>query len=283
MCEEEEFMKRFLGHCMAGVTVLVAAAAAAPACVHNDTSVFIHSVKAPPTKTGLDICEYTNDPTGAALSTGVLDVAFRQTYDAYLLVGSQLASKGSVERNRTESNRVLLQGATVRVTDSAGTEISSFTRLGTGVIEPGTGTLPSFGVFSTVLIDPTAIAYVSRTLQPNTKKRLVAFVRVFGETLGGVSVESNEFEYPVDVCYRCLVKFTSDTVDKALALTTGHTNCKATAVATATSLPCFPGQDQDFLCTSCPDLDVCDPTYDGTPQSAGTVQNQTPADAGGGG
>lgn len=275
-------MKRFLGHCMAGVTVLVAAAAAAPACVHNDKTIFIRSVQAPPDKTGPGGCEYTPDPTALTRPSGRLDLAFANTYDATLLVGSQLAPRASTEQGRAESNRVLLQGATVRVTDSTGNEISSFTRLGSGVLEPGAGTSPSYGLLQTTLIDPGATEYVRKTLEVNGLRRLVAFVRVFGETLGGTSVESNEYEFPVDVCFRCLVRFTPETEDKALADTQKHPNCKGAAAGTA-SLPCRPGQDQSFLCTTCSGLAVCDPTYTGTPQTPGTVAVDSPADAGGGG
>ncbi len=275
-------MKRFLGHCMAGVTVLVAAATAAPACVHNDKSVFIHSVKAPPVRSGSAACLYTNDPTSAELFTGEMDLAFRTTYDAVLLVGNQMVSKSSAEQNRSETSRVLLQGATVRVTDSGGTEISSFTRLGSGVIEPSSGTLPSYGLITTTLIDPTAAKYVASTIQNGAYKRLVSYVRVFGETLGGESVETNEYQFAIDVCYRCEVAFPADSVDKALAALTGHTNCLASD-ATVTNPPCLLGQDGAFSCTLCSGLPVCDPTYVGTAQSAGGAQSQAIPDAGGGG
>ncbi len=45
--------------------------------------------------------------------------------------------------------------------------------------------------------------------QPSGYVRFVTYVRFFGVTLGGRSVETNELEFPVDVCADCLVNYTN--------------------------------------------------------------------------
>jgi hypothetical protein len=277
-------MKRFLGHCMATVTILGLMTVAAPSCVHNDQSLFVSGVLAPPKRKGLETCVYKPEASAVKLSVGLLDLGFGQTYDAYLMVGNQLIARTSAEQGRSESSRVALQGVTVRVNDSAGNEISAFTRLGSGIVEASEGATPSYGTILTVLIDPTAARIAAQSLQPSTVKRLVAFAKVFGQTLGGKSIESAEFEFPIDVCFRCLVRFPEDTNDLAIQTRTGVRNCKGKSSIEASS-PCVLGQDEEFVCSSCPENPVCDPTYEGSAAnpSGGSVASQNPNDAGGGG
>ncbi len=104
-----------------------------------------------------------------------------------------------------------LEGAEVRVTESSGAEIQSFTTLaGTNVFAASGGT-PAWAVCIIQTINQEAIAASPELsalsgyyYQQNefVVHRVVTYVRVYGKTLGGRYVESNEFEFPVDVCYR---------------------------------------------------------------------------------
>jgi len=88
------------------------------------------------------------------------------------------------------------------------------------------------------------------------KQRLVS--------IGGEDVESGEFQFPMQVCRGCLINY-SDGTDKAKVTPAQPRNCDAPpdmASASATSGPCFIGQDLPISCRSCRGLrnpDICDP------------------------
>src|SRR5262249_34530488 len=66
-------------------------------------------------------------------------------------------------------------------------------------------------------------------------KTVIVYVKAFGQTLGGRSVESGEYQWPLRVCKGCYVVFDSD----------------CTAAPTMPLVPCFAGQDQPVSCYRC--------------------------------
>lgn len=259
-------MRRLFGRAFAAVAVLGCAVSAGPGCVHTDTSMFIKGVLTPPIPQA-GVCRYAApDGNAVTLFSGVLDGSLAAQYQAVLLVGSQLRAANSIELARSEVNRVILQGATVRVTDSTGKELNSFTRLGSGSVEPGASTSPSYGMIQTTLVDPKSVQLALEGITPGETRRVVSYARVFGQTLGGVAVETNEYQFPIDICFRCLIKFGPDTVDKVKAETEKRTNCAA--VPTAAFEGCTLGQDLAVPCNQCPGRDVCDPFYSGAVKAA---------------
>jgi hypothetical protein len=79
-------------------------------------------------------------------------------------------------------------------------------------------------------------------------KLVVANIKIFGKTLGGVDLESGEFQFPVRVCVGCLVDFSSGD-DPAVA---GRDCNVQIGTGTATVvLPCAPGQDEATPCQLC--------------------------------
>jgi hypothetical protein len=74
-------------------------------------------------------------------------------------------------------------------------------------------------------------------------------VKVFGRTLGGMSVESGEWRFPINVCYGCLVVFPPEANDPKVM---PQPNCGLSAV-TGTSVvhPCIVGQDDTIDCRVC--------------------------------
>ena len=80
-------------------------------------------------------------------------------------------------------------------------------------------------------------------------------MRVYGYTLGGDYVESDEFEFPVDICQGCLIRFAPQDVDPAFKAP----NCAA-AQGSTTSLPipCNPGQDDTIDCSQCVQSGIAD-------------------------
>ena len=223
-------MKRVCGRVFAGLSLLLGAVAGFPACVHDNSAIFVRDVLAPILVTNNGPCGYSSDPAQAYISSGVLDIGLRSQYDPTYLIANQLVPEVNSAQLQTETSIVAIQGAVVRITDSAGTQLRTFTRLASTSINPATGGVPTYGAVTVTTLDALTIssnADIQKTVvAENGTVRLVTFVRFFGQTTGGKSVESGEFEFPVDICRFCLVR------------------CMGAGSSTgATSNPCTIGQD----------------------------------------
>src|SRR5262245_53316356 len=105
--------------------LLVAGAVAATAgisasgCVDNNETLFINGVLALVAPS----CTYKADPTQPILFEGTLDVLFKHSYLAGILVGNQYTPRGQKQNLKAESTRITLRGAEVTLTDSVGAQI----------------------------------------------------------------------------------------------------------------------------------------------------------------
>jgi hypothetical protein len=260
-------MKRFWGHAFVAVVSLAGIGVIGSACAHNDQSIFIRQVMAPPTVAIGTQCVYTPDPTLQELGSGILDVSLTNRYTAVLLVGNQLVPQANPDQARTESNRVELQGATVTVVNagdlpgiSANTTLQSFTVNAVGFADPGTGGTPSYGLLIADILEFDKITTSLPIPANGGSVTLVAHVKAFGETLGRTSVETNEFDFPIDVCSGCLVSFPTGSADPLQAMP----NCLGSTTMTTGSTgmivqPCFLGQDQTVDCRLCQGKPACIP------------------------
>jgi hypothetical protein len=273
-------MKRVWGHVLAGVSLLGGGSAAVFACVHNDSSIFIQNVLAPQQVTAGQLCVYTNATTQTFIPNGVLDLAFKYNYDAWYLVGNQLVAEANSSQLMTETSTVTIQGAIIRLTDSAGNPIGTktFTRLTSGTIYPANGGTPSYtpiGVTS-VIDTNTAMAFQAANatlLAMGGRARVVTYLRFFGNTLGGRYVESDEFEFPVDVCqstaaYPCLIAFTPQDINPCYQSPNCLGNAAAGSSSTSNTLPCSPGQDMAIDCIQCQSNPACRGAYASQPVPA---------------
>ena len=285
-------MKRFWGHVVAGLGLVGSAFAIFSACAHDDSSIFIRAVLAPPqTANASGQCTYSADPTGLTLSAGQLDVAFSSSYTPALLIGNQLQARASTEQGRTETSRVAVQGVIVRITDDKGSSLHDpFTRTANGFLDPGQGGQPTYSVIFATVMDHT----VTDALIPNLQQRdngrfknvrLMAYIKAFGTTLGGVHVETNETQFPVDVCYGCLVSFPAGVSSPFYP----QPNCAGASTGTTQTpaTPCVIGQDQPIDCRLCTDrAELCKPPVfvpdGGGGDSGSPVDSGNPVDAGGG-
>ncbi len=261
-------MKRVLGHIIAGTMLLGLTGAMTSACSDNFTSVIIHAVLAPPTATG-GTCLYSADPSQPVVTSGVMDVAFTQLYSPSILVGNQMLTRASRDNVRTETNRVLIKGVIAKVTGSNGEQLSNFTRLASVVIDPTNSADTTYQAMSVTVVDATAVKAIAKDLRIGEVRRVVTTFKLYGETLGHTEVESNEYEFPVDICYGCLVAFPPESEDAAARKATGKRNCdggNAAAGAASTLLtPCVGGQDQPADCRLCVSSnDICDPDKRGS-------------------
>lgn len=221
-------------------TLLLAASAAglATGCAENESSLFIMGVF----NLSASDCLAKPDAEAELLFAGTIDLAFTSSYEAALLVGNQLTEQGSREKLRTETSRMRLQGADVTLFRPDGSEVS-FTTSASGFVDNADGTDPGFAAVSAQLIR-------NGDLPSSTENGIaIARVRVFGESLGGEDVESGDFDFPINVCYGCLVRFPAE------ALVEGQ--CVATAEVEQEQTICYFGQDTPFPCTVCAQDPLC--------------------------
>jgi hypothetical protein len=263
-------MKRVCGHVLAGLTVLagvVAAGSVVSACVHDDSTLFVDEVLAPQYVTPGTTCAWTADPTQPHLTSGVLDVALSGEYVAEFLLGNQIVPAGNPNQPQTETSYISVQGAVVSINDSQGNQLTTYTQPASISIEPSSGTTPGFSGVSLRIIDE---ATVEKLAVPyGSVVPVVTFARFYGQTLGGESVESNNFEFPVDVCNGCLIAFSAADISPMYEAPNCVGNSSSTA-ATTTAVPCEPGQDFTIDCTACQGIPACRINSDHPIADAGT-------------
>ncbi|MFO0756030.1 MAG: hypothetical protein U0359_06045 [Byssovorax sp.] len=174
-----------------------------PGCATNASSLFIRQCQ----KVPADTCEVTADTSSAFISEGVLDVAFGRDYSCPLLVGNQLVPRGDPNKVRTETSRVTIYGADVRILDANGDPVANasgdaaeFFTPTSGFADPGTSTAPGLGLANVVLLDvQTAAAQLDA--HPGGVL-LISGVTLHGRTLGGNELTSEEWQFPIQVIPR---------------------------------------------------------------------------------
>src|SRR5690606_6186910 len=166
---------------------LALTAAAAPGCAENESQIFIVGVM----KLESTDCILSPEADAPLLTGGVLDRALRNGYRGGLLIGSQLTQRGSREQLRTETARLAPRGAEIRLETVGGAPLAEYTTIGTGFVNPSSDTAPGYGAMAVDIVPAGA---------PVGDGLIVARIRVFGETLGGQDIESNEYFFPIEVC-----------------------------------------------------------------------------------
>lgn len=218
--------------------------AAAIGCTDEQTGFFIQgNVKIDPPE-----CIARPEGSSTLLLSGLLDVGLRLEYEATLLVGSQLAPRGDKANLRTETMIATITGAEVHLyTDTGDPDPNSpeFTVPATGVVLPNASTDPGYGVVIATLIPAaTGVELANELNSPAEVRTRVAVVSVFGTTIGGLEVESAQFNYVIQVCEGCSVDFPAE------AISTTDGSCFGSAMD-AEVPPCRVGQDQGVDCRIC--------------------------------
>ncbi len=214
---------------------------AASGCADNKSALFIRGV----VQVQAPGCDAKADPTTTMWGGGMLDVALTHVYWAPLLVGNQLTERGSRDQVRTETSRVTIRGAVVDVMNAKGDTLTSYTTDATGFVDPASGTTPGYGIVWAKIIPS------SLNLQANTT--VTVKVHVFGDTLGGRSIESTDLTYPISTCQGCLVSFPSNAYDPA------NPSAGCTGDPSGATTPCYPGQDVPIDCRLCTQNPACIP------------------------
>ena len=281
-------MKSVLGHCLTGLAVIAVGVGVTSACVHNDSSLFVQDVIFPTPVSAGQTCTFSANANQTFLPRGVLDVAFRQEYAPWYLVANQMNAVANAQQLQTETSTINVQGAIVRVTDAAGNLLNTYTSLTSGTIYPSTGSVPGYTPLSITAIDQktvqSIIASKGALLANQGTTTLVSFAKFFGHTLGGTYVESNEFQFPVEVCQGCLVVYSAADVNTTPGILSP--NCLGNAAAGGSSasslpVPCVFGQDTPIDCAQCQEYVSCRGAYpNGAPAGFGQPDGGT-AEAGG--
>ncbi len=221
-------------------------------CAENDSTLFVEGVLSPTPPS----CEASGDPSAALLFRGKLDVAFRDKYEGLVLVGNQLTPRGNKSELRTETAGFRVRGAEVELRSPQGALIDEFSVNGGGFIQPNSAETPGYGLAEVTMIPASQGQLLRDELEGRrTRTRtLIASIRVFGETLGGVEITSGDFTFPIDVCWGCLVEYPLEAVE---AGPEGELVCGVSADNVGFE-QCVIGQDERIDCRACAStLEVC--------------------------
>ncbi len=164
------------------------------ACSENGASLFIHHVPVPDPS---DECKVTPDPSGLQILHGTLDKSLSLTYIQSFVVGNQLIPRGDSDTLRPETSRVQIYEVEVSVFDFLGNLLTEFTVPATGFVGESEGTTPGYGLTFATLIDAGTASRIDTSQGSQT---VVARVKIYGQTLGGLEVETGFWDFPIYVC-----------------------------------------------------------------------------------
>ncbi len=220
------------------------------------SALFVRQVSALVSANG---CVSDNSAAGLFLTGGALDVALSLQYTANLLVGFQPV--GDVANAPAG---VAFQQATVRVESSPGVTLWGPATIAAAGFADTSPHQVTYGALQTTLLGSELGATLAQELQAAGRgltRHLTSVVRVSGKLIGGSTVESDEWKFPITVCYGCLVNFPREADDLKLAQ---QPNCLyASPTALDLVKPCRVGQDDLVDCRICketfPNNTVCEP------------------------
>ncbi|WP_437608121.1 hypothetical protein WMF20_45950 [Sorangium sp. So ce834] len=172
----------------------------ASACADNESSLFVRMRMA---RTG--DCTVTCSPDEPFWTEDAVDAAYSGSHSATLLVGNQIVQRGDPDVLRTETSRVHLYEAEVRVDDIEGNAVTEgYVVPITGMVDPGTGSDAGYNCAEVLLLDGATMDSLRRRAATLGRDvQVVATVVVRGRTLGGQEVETSEWSYPIRVCFAC--------------------------------------------------------------------------------
>lgn len=170
-------------------------------CAENRASLFIAQAMYLDPE---DSCAPDPDPSEAAIVGGIWDLGVGYPYVARLLIGNQLRPVGNNNQLRAETNRIQLQWAEVELSTLNGSAAAAPYRVPlSGTVSPDDSSDPGWISLPVQLIP-------SRNQLPGGTGDYMVSVRIVGTTLGGTTVESSPWDFPVQVCEGCLAKCPED-------------------------------------------------------------------------
>ena len=249
-----------------------AASAGGPACVHDDSTIFVSDVLAPQYVTAGNGVRLHGRSHAAHLASGALDVGLTSSTRPEFLVGNQIVPRGDPNQPQTETSFVLIEGGgrpdrglhgqpAQHVHAAGGRHDSALFGHDAGV---------RLGRGLKIIDSDTAQATSSHRRTPCRSSRTSDSSAT---RWAATSVESNEFGFPdrdlptaASSASRCGAETTSCRRPTARSA--------ARRPAASTSVPCVLGQDLVVDCSACQRKAFC---------SQNEVTVSTVVDAGGGG
>jgi hypothetical protein len=225
-------------------------------CESNNQSLYVAGALVPVRGGEGGSCLYTPG-TNVYLLDPTLDVGLANRYTAVFEVRNQLVVREDYTNARSEPNRFVVTGAEVRLVDLVANRETSFTSLASGSVaqpQSGAGGIGA-AVVPVTVVDPETSARVFNELKPFEERQLIAYIKMFGESLGNKPIESAEYQFAVTVCKQCLVSFPAEARDTTIP----QNNCNRPRSSAGTLLPCNFGQDNVVDCRDCASNPFCQP------------------------
>ena len=184
---------------------------------------------------------------------GVMDLFVTSAYQMVPWVENRLVDSGTVTftsggngeglvGQEWEANDIILQRALIRyeAPDALGVPLPRELELDlSGAIPPASSASIEMQVITPSIGSTLAN---SRILREGTSLTLNLRIKFFGVTSSGNNVDSNEFVYPIELCYGCLLSTPPDAIDPEFPV---QPNCRNSEIEEDLNLEdlCFTGQD----------------------------------------
>ncbi|AUX48273.1 hypothetical protein SOCE26_098050 [Sorangium cellulosum] len=174
----------------------------ASACADNESSLFIRMRIVPD-----EGCTTECSPDESFLTYDEVDAAYPGGYShsAVLLVGNQMVQRGDSDVLRTETSRVQLYAAEVRILDNTGSMVGEYEVPVSGTVDPGSSDDPGYNCTEVLMIDGATMDELRTRMieEESSAIEVVSTVILKGRTLGGQEMETVEWAYPIRVCLGC--------------------------------------------------------------------------------
>jgi hypothetical protein len=167
-------------------TAAIVSALSVGGCVEDRTTLFIAGV------TGFedDKCDTEVSLAGQQLASGTYDPSTGNPYVVWLLIANGIQPLGDNDTLRSETSRIVVEGAVVRVEESGGGEVAAYTVDSSVLVHPSESSEPGL-TSAPIPVIPGGLGLDNGLY--------VLYISVFGETHGGIDVESSEYAFAVDV------------------------------------------------------------------------------------
>ncbi len=242
---EVEMKRKALLPIVFGITSLLAG------CAEDTPEIFV--VGNQPFTAECEVPGASSQGSAELRTRGVLDLFITSAYQMLPAVQNRLVDSGTVRfavggngeglvGQEWEANDVILQRALIRyeAPDALGVPLPRELELDLSGAIPPAGSASIEMQVITPSIGRTLAN--SRILREGTSLTLNLRIKFFGVTSAGRSVDSNEFVYPIELCYGCLLSTPPDAIDPEFPV---QPNCRNSEFSDTLDLAdlCFTGQD----------------------------------------
>lgn len=169
---------------------------------------------------------------------GILDTWMRNRYYLYPVLQSYLISTTDFGPLYGENYTIQVLGAHITFSYPANLDAATKALLSESYFTTGTGMVKptSTGIAEVMIIPPeVGNALAAEPFTRATGFEIVAHVRIEGQLMDGTIVQTNEYQFPIDICWGCLYQVVTD-------------DCSAFREAQDMKPPCRIGQDEGVDC-----------------------------------